>query len=178
MRKVINGLSKGSVAIAAVCIFAMMIIITYDAALRYFFGASTSIAYNVSEIYLMPAIIFFGLGYTQMLGGHTRVVFFFRFFNPVVKKLLLIIAHLATIFVFCLITMEGYKLTMRAWSNMEIFTGTYSWPMYIAYIIIPVSCGIMVLQSLLDLYDTIRDVQKEEPVEYNERDIEAKYDRI
>jgi len=179
MRKIINGLSRAAMALAALCIFAMMVIITYDSAGRYFFNASSSIAYNLSEFYLMPAIIFFGMAYTKMVNGHTRVVFFFRFFNPAVKKFLLILANMATVLVFSLITFEGYKLTMRAWINGEIFTGTYSWPMYLAYIIVPISCAIMVLQSILDLFDVIKDVQKEEPPQaFNERDIEAKYDRV
>ncbi|MCL1817035.1 MAG: TRAP transporter small permease [Clostridiales bacterium] len=177
MRKIVNVLTSVSLALSAISIMGMMFTITYDAAMRYIFKATSTIAYSLSEYYLMPAIVLFGLSYTQKMRGHTRVVFVLRFFNEKVKSVLEIVAYVFSLIVFALIGRQGFLLAQRAYLNHEIMPGLINWPMDIAYAIIPLGCAVMVLQLVLDIFDVLRGRKPPETVleELDVRDADAKY---
>lgn len=177
MRKIINALVMTALVLAAVAIVGMMLTITYDAAMRYIFKSTSTVAYSLSEYYLMPAIVLFGLAYTQKMRGHTRVVFALRFFPDKVKRVLELVAYLFSIGIFALLTWEGALLAQRAYLNNEFMPGLINWPMDIAYVLVPLGGFVMILQLFLEIADWFRGTQAPVAVdeELDVRDADAKY---
>ncbi|MGI5825555.1 MAG: TRAP transporter small permease [Bacillota bacterium] len=154
LRKGIHGLNKITLACAAIGIAAMMIFIFYDVLMRYIFPGSSTISYTLSEYYLMTAIIFLGMAYTKQVDGHARVTLFVKHFPETLKKLCDFLGNIAAAAVFGLMGWQGFLLTVRAYAQHEIYIGIYNWPMWAAYIFIAVGCAVMVLQCLLDVWDS------------------------
>jgi TRAP-type C4-dicarboxylate transport system permease small subunit len=177
MRKFVNVLIMLTLSLAALAILSMMFTITYDALMRYVFQSTSTIAYSLSEFYLMPAIVLFGLAYTQKMRGHTRVVFILRFFSERVKRVLEIFSYVLSLCVFALITAQGALLTQRAFLNHEFMPGLINWPMYIAYAIIPLGGAVMIMQLILDIADSIHGKKTPQPKAeaLDARDADAKY---
>lgn len=154
IRKGIYKLNKITISCAAVCIAAMMIFIFYDVLMRYIVPGSSTISYTLSEYYLMTAIIFLGIAYTKQVDGHARVTLFIKYFPNILKKLCDFLGNIAAAAVFGIMGYQGLLLTIRAYTLHEIYIGIYNWPMWAAYIFIAIGCTIMVLQCLLDIYDS------------------------
>jgi TRAP-type C4-dicarboxylate transport system permease small subunit len=68
----VAALSLWSGYAGAAMLFAMLLAITYDVAMRYVFNEPTSWANELST-YLLVAVSFVGLAYAQLRNGHVRV---------------------------------------------------------------------------------------------------------
>lgn len=139
---------------AAVFMLMMMLGIVLDAAMRYLFNYPLSIAYELTEFYVLPAIIFFTISHTMKKKGHIGVTLFHRFFSArtinAIDKAGLTIGTV----LFAMIAWQGAKLTYFAWINNYITTGAYKWPLYVGYAFIPLGAFVMSLRCLIDLLNS------------------------
>lgn len=110
-----NGLDRGLAGLeralewaAKLALLAMMCLVVADAGGRYIFASPVSGVYEITEFYLMIALIFFSLAMNQREGGNVRADIFYARFPPMVRRWLEVLYLLAALIVFALIC---YALT-------------------------------------------------------------------
>ncbi|WP_366922088.1 TRAP transporter small permease [Metallumcola ferriviriculae] len=127
-------------------IFVMMLLITLDAAGRYFLRDPIDGAFEFVQDYLMVAVVFLSMSYTYKTDSHIRLELFARKFPERLKRVFFYINNLLPLVFFFIIAREGWVKTWEAWVGNEFTIGVVSWPTYLSYIWIPVGVGILVLR--------------------------------
>lgn len=126
----------------------MAVVIVADAGMRYLFGSPLSIAYDLTRIYVMPAVVFLALPCSMREGAHIGIEFLARRFPPAARRACHRLTQaIGTVF-FSLVAWQVGGLAHRAWSTDQVLTGQYTWPMWLAYAIVPVGCTVMALRCL------------------------------
>lgn len=148
-RVVLNKAENVLVGLSTLSLFLMCIIITADALSRFLFNKPLLIAYNLTEIYLIPLVVFFTMSYAAREGAHIRVTFFEERCSPAARKVFLYFRNIVAVLFFSLITYRTAILTYHGWVNNELVTGIYNWPLYIAYAFVPIGSFVMVIRSAL-----------------------------
>jgi TRAP-type C4-dicarboxylate transport system permease small subunit len=124
----------------------MMLLITSDTVGRYFFKRPIHGTLEVSELYLMGAVVFFGMSYTLREGGHIRVELFFRNFRPLMKESLELLFGTLSLLLFAGITYRAFGFTYRAFLNDEVVFGIIEWPVYLSWLVVPLGTGMISLR--------------------------------
>lgn len=135
-------------ALSCAGVATMTVVIVVDAAMRYLFGAPLSIAYDLTRIYLMPAVIFLALPYSMREGAHIGIEFLAQRFPPTARRACHRLVQAIGVVFFALVAWKAGGLAHRAWSTDQVLSGQYTWPMWLAYAIVPVGCTVMALRCL------------------------------
>lgn len=128
----------------------MMVAITIDATVRYAFRETLPDVYHLTELYLMPMVIFFALSNTQRLKGHVAVALFDTIIPLRVRSGLLSIVYLATAACFAAITWRSWG---TAWSDLvawRVTAGLVPWPTGVSRMIVPIGTTVLTLRLLFD----------------------------
>jgi TRAP-type C4-dicarboxylate transport system permease small subunit len=134
----------GLVAVAA--------LINADILLRLFFNRPVQIQFELTELYLMPALATLSLSRVFRDGGHLALDFVPEHlpgvFGRVVAKLRLLLPALF----FGAVTWMSGKFAFKAISNGDVEYGAIDWPLGWAYAVIPLGCSVLVLRLLHDAF--------------------------
>jgi TRAP-type C4-dicarboxylate transport system permease small subunit len=143
-------LEKILVFVATLCTLAMMCLTTADAAGRYVFNAPIQGAYEISEKYLMPALVFLGLGYAYRGGIFIRVTFLA---DRLPRRLKLCADYIAQIVSMLCCLLLAYASLGQAISvvNNGTTLSTVPVPVAPAYFFIPVGFALLIALMLVDL---------------------------
>jgi TRAP-type transport system small permease protein len=135
---------------------AMMLLISIDAVVRYFLNHPITGTYEITEEYLMVALVFLALSNTYTHGGHVRVTLFLRFIPSSVKlPVNILFALLGTAF-FALLTYGGWNIFIRAVHEREFSDGLLQYPLAPAYFLIPLGSGLLCIRLIQDIVRMIR----------------------
>jgi len=136
--------------VGGICLFLLMAVIVCDAGGRYFFNAPISGVYEISEFYLMIAIVFLGLARTQRLKAHVRVELVLERLPVSVARMLEVVFLLATIVVFACIT---YVTARNGWNNIVLnrwTTGVVAIPTGPSWLIVALGSGVFTVRLVFD----------------------------
>lgn len=150
---VIDGFLNGIGAIARMLIFVLMGVIAYEAIARYFFGAPTSWAYDLSS-WILVFYVFLGGGYALLQGGFVRVDILFQTFSPRVQFWL--DATVATLLLFCFtgsMIWYGGEIAMRSFNLGEVSSsGGWGGPVWPAKFAVPFGALLVLLAWVSHLF--------------------------
>ena len=136
--------------IGGICLFLLMALIVSDSGGRYLFNAPISGVYEISELYLMIAIVFLGLARTQSLKAHVRVELLLERLPVSAARALEVVFLLATIVVFLCIT----YVTARTGFNSIVLnrwtTGVVAIPTGPSWLIVSFGSGVFTLRLTFD----------------------------
>jgi TRAP-type C4-dicarboxylate transport system permease small subunit len=136
--------------VAASCGLAMMALTTADAAGRYLLGSPVTGANELTEKYLMPAMVFLGLGYAYRGGIFIRVTFAADRL-PAKLKLWADYASQLISILFCLVLIvASLQQAVRVVGNGTTLS-TLEVPLAPAYFLVPLGLAVLVLMMLFDL---------------------------
>lgn len=138
------------VVIAALCTLAMMCLTTADATGRYLLNSPIPGSDEITEKYLMPALVFLGLGYAYRGGVFIRVTFLADKIEGPLKTFVDYLVQLITILCCAMMTWASWEQAMRVVGNASSLS-TVDFPLAPAYFVIPVGFALMVVLLLLDL---------------------------
>jgi TRAP-type C4-dicarboxylate transport system permease small subunit len=141
---------NGLMIVGGICLFALMALVVSDAGGRYFFNAPISGVYEISEFYLMIAIVFLSLAHTQRLKSHVRVELVLERLPVLLARTLEVLFLLATVIVFACIT---YVTARTGWTNIVLnrwTTGVVAIPTGPSWLIVAVGSGIFTLRLAFD----------------------------
>ncbi|QDY70276.1 TRAP transporter small permease [Qingshengfaniella alkalisoli] len=134
------------------CLIVVVVLINADILLRLFFNVPVQFQFELTELYLMPALATLSLSRVFRSGGHLALDFmpehlpgaFGRF---VTKTRLLLPAAF-----FGAVTYMAGKFAFLAFLHGDVEYGVVNWPLGWAYAVVPVGCGVLVLRLLYDAF--------------------------
>ena len=149
--RVLAAIEKIASTIAAVFMFAIMIIVFCDVIMRYAFNRPFSWAYDLISIYLMAGIFFLVLSEAYASNAHVSVDILQQKFPPPVKRLSEIVTCIVGIVVFSLIAWLGWLRTVDAFKSDDVMAGAIPWPMWPSIALVPFGAGVISIRLALHL---------------------------
>lgn len=142
--------------VSQLALLIMMLLTSLDALSRYFLGKSLTGAYEVTEYYLMVMLVFLSISYVQKVDGHIRLDVFYSKFNVQVKRIVDSLIFILGIFYFSFIGNEGLNMTMNAIQNNLVMSGLIKFPLWFAYIWVPIGSFLIVIRLIIGVFQNIQ----------------------
>lgn len=149
--KALAALEKIASTIAALFMFAIMMIVFCDVIMRYAFNKPFSWAYDLISIYLMAGIFFLVLSEAYASNAHVSVDILQQEFPPPVKRLSEIVTCIVGIAVFSLIGWLGFLRAIDSYQSSDVMAGAIPWPMWPSIGLVPLGAGIITVRLALHL---------------------------
>ncbi|MBE9636241.1 TRAP transporter small permease [Salipiger pacificus] len=125
-------------------------LINADILMRLVLHTPVQVQFELTELYLMPALATLSLSRVFRDGGHLALDFVPEHLpgglGLVVDKLRLLLPALF----FGLVTWMSGKFALHAFQRGEVEYGVVDWPLGWAYAIVPLGCGVLVLRLIYD----------------------------
>ena len=107
---------------------ALVVVLTYEVIMRYFFNSPTEWA-HVTSVMLFGSIAFLALAYTHLHRGHIRIDVFYEHFPPKIQKTLdIIFTIFGSLPLIASYIAVSFYWARRAWVDHEIMTQSYWYP--------------------------------------------------
>lgn len=155
-------LIHGSGKIAALALISLVVLVVYDASMRYLFQ-SGSIALQELEWHLFDVIILLSIAYTFSHDAHVRVDIFYDRFSPKTKAIVNLLGSLFFVLPFSLLIIYlGIDFVALSFSQMEASADPGGLPYrFIIKSFVPLAFFLMMIQTfhvMVTSYRTIRGV--------------------
>ena len=132
----VNKLSLFADIVGRVVLAAMVIIVTLDVVLRYFFNRPISGSYELVE-FMMVTLVYLGLAYTQTQKGHISVTLLTDKFSPGTMAVISTVTNLLCVGIFALITwrciVEAGVLKANGTSSGVLFIPNFPFMWIVAF---------------------------------------------
>lgn len=135
--------------LAALGIFAIMIIVSLDVLLRYVFNAPFAWSFDLISIYLMSGAFFLALSDTLRLEHHVSVDIVYMRLPLKARRILKVIAWALSCVLFACITVLATQAALDRWNNADVVAGAIEWPTWIPAAIAVLGFGVMTLRLAL-----------------------------
>jgi TRAP-type C4-dicarboxylate transport system permease small subunit len=149
--RAVGALEKIASTIAAVFMFAIMIIVFGDVIMRYAFNQPFSWAYDLISIYLMAGVFFLVLSEAFASRAHVSVDILQQKFSPAMIRLSEIVTCIVGITVFSLIAYLGFLRTLDSFKSADVMAGAIPWPMWPSIGLVPFGAGLITIRLVLHL---------------------------
>ncbi len=136
--------------LATLSTLAMMCLTSADAAGRYIFSAPITGAYEISEKYLMPGLVFLGLGYAYRGGIFIRVTFAADRLPRSLKLCADYLAQGVSIACCLLLAYASGRQALEVVNNGTTLS-TLPVPLAPAYFVVPVGLAVLLVLLVIDL---------------------------
>ena len=148
-------------AVARSLVFLLMIVIGYEAVLRYFFDAPTTWAYDLSS-WILVFYVFLGGGYALLQDGFVRVDILFQKLSPKVQ--LWLDMTIATALIICFtgsLMWYGGELALRSFNLREVSSsGGWRGPVWPAKFAVPFGAFLVLLAWISHIAKRFQSVQR------------------
>ncbi|WP_068112264.1 TRAP transporter small permease [Tropicimonas marinistellae] len=131
-------------------LIAVAVLINGDILLRLFFNRPVQIQFELTELFLMPAVATLSLSRVFRDGGHLALDFMPDRWPGGLGRVIAKIRLLLPAAFFAALTWMSGKFALKAIAHGEIEYGVIDWPLGWAYALIPLGCGVLVLRLLHD----------------------------
>lgn len=136
--------------VAGAATLAMMILVSINALLRYFFAAPLAFQFHVTQHYLLVCTTMLALPWGYRRGGAIQIRLLLDRIPPKLGGLLTRVGLLGSGLYLCFITKEAYAVFHEALVDREVVMGVVDWPVAWSWVWIPVGCGLLATRLLLD----------------------------
>ena len=127
----VSHLAHGLMIIARVVVALMVVLITSDVILRYFFNSPIAGSYELIE-FMMVFVVFLGLAYTQVRKGHLCISLFTKNLSAPTMAVLNSLSYLLCLSIFVLISWRLSVTASSEFSNGSVST-VLNIPIWISY---------------------------------------------
>ena len=149
--RALAAVEKAVSSIAAMFMFAIMIIVFGDVLMRYVFNRPFSWAYDLISLYLMAGIFFLILSEAYASHAHVSVDILQQKFSPPMIRLSEIATCLVGIVVFSLIAYLGFLRAVDSFQSADVMAGAIPWPMWPSIGLVPLGAGLITIRLALYL---------------------------
>lgn len=129
---------------------AVAVLINGDILLRLFANRPVQIQFELTELFLMPALATLSLSRVFRDGGHLALEFTPRDLPGLLGRVISLLRLLLPAAFFAAVTFMSGKFAFEAISHEDVEYGVIDWPLGWAYAVIPLGCGVLVLRLLHD----------------------------
>ncbi|WP_114964338.1 TRAP transporter small permease [Alkalilacustris brevis] len=137
-------------AIGCAALVCVVLLLNADILMRLFLGRPVQMQFEVTELYLMPALATLSLARVFRDGGHLALDIIAEEKIPDLLRRL-ILALSASFFV--AVTWMSWRFAHRAFRRGDIDFGVMDWPLGWAYVVVPIGCGVLALRLI---FETVR----------------------
>ena len=123
----------------------MMLAMSYDVVLRYFFNAPTKWAGDFSG-YMQYVLVLIGAAWVLMIRGHTRIDILVTRFSTRTQKIMSLVTSCIALIACALFVWEGIRATWLAYQGNEFLYRDIEVPLYPLYAVIPFSFILLCIQ--------------------------------
>lgn len=149
--KAVGIVEKAVSTIAAIFMFAIMMIVFSDVVMRYVFNRPFSWAYDLISLYLMAGVFFLILSEAYASHAHVSVDILQQKFPPAMIRVTEIVTCLVGITVFSLIAWLGFLRAIDSFRSSDVMAGAIPWPMWPSIGLVPFGAGLITLRLVLHL---------------------------
>jgi len=149
--KAVGVVEKAVSTIAAIFMFAIMMIVFTDVVMRYVFNRPFSWAYDLISLYLMAGVFFLILSEAYASHAHVSVDILQQKFSPAMIRVTEIVTCLVGITVFSLVAYLGCLRTVESFQANDVMAGGIPWPMWPSIGLVPFGAGLITLRLVLHL---------------------------
>ncbi|MFW2544972.1 TRAP transporter small permease [Primorskyibacter sp. 2E107] len=150
LEKVLSKVEDALHLAGCLSLVAVAVLINGDILLRLIANRPVQIQFELTELYLMPALATLSLSRVFRDGGHLALEFTPErlpgAFGAVISKLRLLLPAAF----FAAVTIMSGKFAFGAIAHGDVEYGVVDWPLGWAYALIPLGCGVLVLRLLHD----------------------------
>jgi TRAP-type C4-dicarboxylate transport system permease small subunit len=153
--RALTAIERVTSTIAAVFMFAIMIIVFSDVVMRYVFNRPFSWAYDLISLYIMAGVFFLSLSGTYAVNGHISVDILLPRFSAIIQRLCIIISNLVGLAIFIPITWLAYQRALDNFTSGDVLAGAIPWPTWASAALVPIGAGILALRLAVHLVANI-----------------------
>ncbi|HUT67654.1 MAG TPA: TRAP transporter small permease [Dehalococcoidales bacterium] len=136
--------------ISGIIIMVLCLYTTGDVIGRYILNKPLWAAYELSLIFLIY-ITFWGIAYVQSRGGHMRLGFLWQQCGPRGRAALDLLTVLIGIFIFAIVTWQGWLWAIDSWVIKEETMGAWTVLLFPARFGLAIGATMLLLQYIIDL---------------------------
>jgi C4-dicarboxylate transporter DctQ subunit len=126
----------------------MMLTISYDVVMRYFFNAPTTWSFEINR-YMLIMVVFLGSGWTLSSGGHVSVDIATDKLSHKKQQILIIISHIISAGYALIFFIESATFTYDAWENNVKSTEYLAWSLWPIRAFLVIGSGMLFLECIL-----------------------------
>jgi TRAP-type C4-dicarboxylate transport system permease small subunit len=134
--------------LAAIMLFSIMLIVTADVLLRYFFNSPLSWSYEMISSYLMVGLFFFSLSDTLANNGHVCVDILQNYFPARWRHAAEMVGYGCASVVFAGIVYMSAIQAFKSYQGSEVIAGAIAWPVWLSAIAVPIGAGLLLLRMM------------------------------
>jgi|GEM_PF-1937534 len=161
IEKFIRLLEQIAMALAVLCIVAIMVIVSYDAVSRYVLHAPLPWAFELVTYYLMVAAVYGAISSTFTHGDHVSITFIQEKIPPRPRAVIGAICAILAAIVFAVILYGSWHNMAEAYVRQEFLPGYIVWPAWLSQLPVPLGCALMTLRLLCHAWLLLRDGRDE-----------------
>lgn len=152
LRRAMNALDGTLLIVGCLMLFALMMVVVADVAMRYFANAPLSWSYQIISDYLMPGLFFFAVGDTLRANAHVAVDIVHNYVGRRTRYVLEAIGSVlaSPVFFYCawvsaLKTLDDFRSGAESTSGLALPTWTIS-------LMLPLGFGLLALRLALNAF--------------------------
>ncbi len=154
----LEAIEKVTATIAAVLMFAIMIIVSADVVMRYVFNRPFSWTYDLISLYVMAGVFFLSLSNTYAVNGHVAVDILMPRFSILTRRLCMIVSNIVGLAIFIPIGWLGYQRALDNYVSSDVLAGAIPWPTWLSAVLVPIGAGLLSLRLLVHLVANVASV--------------------
>lgn len=136
--------------VSRLALMLMLIAVLTQVFTRYVLNDPVQGVIGITELYLMPIIVFGSISYLEMLGGHVRVGIFFDALPRRVQHGLNVVLRIIAAGFFALVAYTASDEALNAYSRGYFTSGDIEAPLVTTLIIAPIGCALLALRLLVN----------------------------
>ncbi|MBB3713083.1 TRAP-type C4-dicarboxylate transport system permease small subunit [Limimaricola variabilis] len=154
--RALSAVEKGTLALAVLALFGIMVLIFIDGVLRYVANSPLTFVVDVVVLYLISAGFLLVLSYTLRHNGHIHVEVFADMMPKRLQRLLSGLAYLGAAPVVGIMAIEMIHLTLESYVQGEVLIGLYPMPLWLSKAIVAFSLAVLELRILhMGIFNTL-----------------------
>jgi C4-dicarboxylate transporter DctQ subunit len=158
LSRVFDRILVGTGYASGAIIIIMMLSMSYDVVMRYFFNAPTRWAGDFSG-YMQYVLVLIGAAWVLMIRGHTRIDILVTRFSPRTQKIMSVVTSFIALIACALFVWVGIRATWLAYQGNEFLYRDIQVPLYPLYAVIPFSFLLIFIQFGRMAYSGWRSLQ-------------------
>lgn len=137
---------------AGAVLLCAMLLVAADALLRYVFEKPLTFQFNLTEKYLLVALICLALPWGFRTGGYIRIMGVSGILPVAASRFLIRVGLLASAAYCAALAFLAGRETLDAYLKGKAVLGVIDWPVYLSWIWIPMGLGLLSLRLLLNTF--------------------------
>lgn len=162
--RIVNALSVFFGIVAAALIGASILVVCQMVFIRYVLNGSTAWQTD-AVIFALIAATLLGSAYVLRQGGHVTVDLVWETAGDATRRVLRVIANLATFVFAAILAVTGGEYFWQAWTGGWTSETVAEIPLWIPFLSMPVGFGMLALQAIAEIIDTRRAVAAQSAVD-------------